>query len=350
MHISEIIRTRRLEQGLTQEQMARQLGVSTPAVSKWERGASLPDITVIPAIARLLRTDANTLLSFEPHLTREQNLAIQRETDRLVRENSYEAGFGYAREQMQKYPASDEMACVIVQYLDGALSLHQVPEPERFRPLIDETYERLARSSNQEVRNQAHVMLYARAMQEQRFDDAQRALDELPDSHAGKRERQAALHLRRGDVEQAAAAWEARAMELASDALSVFAGLIEIALLEERIEDARTYAERMQEISNLLGMPTWMGVGSLLTVAVADKDTAETARLLDVLLRSLSSPTDRTLSDPIYRHTNGNDLGAMMSCAIELLFNEVKGDDAYHFFRESDAYRAFIAQWTPMTP
>ena len=137
---------------------------------------------------------------------------------------------------------------------------------------------------------------------------------------------------------------------LASDALSVFAGLIEIALLEERTEDARTYAERMQEISNLLGMPTWMGVGSLLTVAVADKDTAETARLLDILLRSLSSPTDRTLSDPIYRHTNGNDLSPMMSCAIELLFNEVKGDDTYHFFREIDAYRAFIAQWTPMTP
>lgn len=37
MKINDIIREKRLAKGLTQEQIANYLGVSTPAVNKWER-------------------------------------------------------------------------------------------------------------------------------------------------------------------------------------------------------------------------------------------------------------------------------------------------------------------------
>lgn len=40
MKINDIIREKRLAKGLTQEQIANYLGVSTPAVNKWERGVS----------------------------------------------------------------------------------------------------------------------------------------------------------------------------------------------------------------------------------------------------------------------------------------------------------------------
>lgn len=146
MHISEVIRNRRRGLGLTQEQVAQRLGVSAPAVNKWERGMSYPDITLVPALARLLETDANTLLSFEPELSQEANLEIQREVDRLVREDGYEAGFAYAQERMRLYPASDELAIVLTQYLDGALTLFQVEEPDRYRPTLDKAYERLSQA------------------------------------------------------------------------------------------------------------------------------------------------------------------------------------------------------------
>ena len=41
MKINEIIRERRLSKQLTQEQMANYLGVTAPAVNKWEKGGSL---------------------------------------------------------------------------------------------------------------------------------------------------------------------------------------------------------------------------------------------------------------------------------------------------------------------
>lgn len=45
------IRELRTEKNLTQQQLADQLHVSPTAVSKWENGHSLPDISVMPAIA-----------------------------------------------------------------------------------------------------------------------------------------------------------------------------------------------------------------------------------------------------------------------------------------------------------
>ena len=61
MKLGERIRARRQALGLTQEQLAQKLGVSAPAVNKWERNLNYPDITLLPALARTLGVDLNTL-------------------------------------------------------------------------------------------------------------------------------------------------------------------------------------------------------------------------------------------------------------------------------------------------
>lgn len=59
--ISELRRAR----GLTQEEVAERLGVSSQAVSKWENDLSCPDIMSLPALAGLLGTTVDVLLSGE---------------------------------------------------------------------------------------------------------------------------------------------------------------------------------------------------------------------------------------------------------------------------------------------
>lgn len=61
MKINDIIKKKRIALGMTQEQVADYLGVSTPAVNKWEKGGCYPDITLLPALARLLKVDLNRL-------------------------------------------------------------------------------------------------------------------------------------------------------------------------------------------------------------------------------------------------------------------------------------------------
>ncbi len=52
----------RKQNGLTQEEVADQLGVSRQAVAKWERGESLPDISSCVALAELYGTTVDLLV------------------------------------------------------------------------------------------------------------------------------------------------------------------------------------------------------------------------------------------------------------------------------------------------
>ena len=53
----------RKEKGLTQEELAEKLGVSSQAVSKWENDASCPDISLLPQLCRILGITTDELLS-----------------------------------------------------------------------------------------------------------------------------------------------------------------------------------------------------------------------------------------------------------------------------------------------
>jgi len=55
----------RKKQGMTQLELAEHLNYSDKAVSKWERGESLPDITVIKAIADLFGVTVDYLITEE---------------------------------------------------------------------------------------------------------------------------------------------------------------------------------------------------------------------------------------------------------------------------------------------
>lgn len=53
----------RKAKGMTQEELANQLGVSSQAVSKWENDASCPDISLLPKLCRVLGISTDELLT-----------------------------------------------------------------------------------------------------------------------------------------------------------------------------------------------------------------------------------------------------------------------------------------------
>ena len=58
------IRSLRKARNLSQEVLAQYLGVSFQAVSKWENGDTLPDVTLIPAIAGFFQVSTDELFDF----------------------------------------------------------------------------------------------------------------------------------------------------------------------------------------------------------------------------------------------------------------------------------------------
>ena len=51
MYLPANLKKYRLQKELTQEDVADYLGITAQSVSKWERGESYPDITLLPALA-----------------------------------------------------------------------------------------------------------------------------------------------------------------------------------------------------------------------------------------------------------------------------------------------------------
>lgn len=61
MTIGKNIAALRKKCGLTQAQLGERLGVSNQAISKWEKGMNLPDVMLLPQIAKVFGTTIDRL-------------------------------------------------------------------------------------------------------------------------------------------------------------------------------------------------------------------------------------------------------------------------------------------------
>lgn len=59
--IGKFIAEKRKENKLTQEQLAEKLNISKNAVSKWERGINLPDVSIMQDLCKILNITLNEL-------------------------------------------------------------------------------------------------------------------------------------------------------------------------------------------------------------------------------------------------------------------------------------------------
>lgn len=118
MLIGDVIRTYRKQVGITQEEMARRLGVTTPAVNKWENNNTQPDIALLAPIARLIGITTDTLLSFHDSLSSEEIAAFVKKLDRDLETREYAEVFAEVKKTLEEYPNCDQLiwqAAVILQ-------------------------------------------------------------------------------------------------------------------------------------------------------------------------------------------------------------------------------------------
>lgn len=63
--INEQIAALRKRRGISQTELGTALGVSSQAVSKWEKGTSCPDIALLPSIAAYFEVTVDELLGYK---------------------------------------------------------------------------------------------------------------------------------------------------------------------------------------------------------------------------------------------------------------------------------------------
>lgn len=84
--IGKFIAQRRKERGLTQMQLADQLGITDRAVSKWENGKALPDASIMLQLCQILGISVTDLLSGEVIAVENVNQELEKKLLEMVRE------------------------------------------------------------------------------------------------------------------------------------------------------------------------------------------------------------------------------------------------------------------------
>lgn len=241
MKMHKIIKERRLALNFTQEQIAKYLGVTTPAVNKWEKGISYPDISLLPALARLLDTDLNTLLSFQDDLTDKEVAIFLNQVSETIEKEGFAAGYDLAIAKLKEYPTCDQLVCQVAMLLDGALMLKESKEDclEEYRTEIMSLYKRAARSDNIQIKEQAISHLISNAIQRKNYTEAQALLDIISDpSPVDKKQIQAKMYIEQGELSKAAKTVEEKLLLLNTEVHETLLSLMDIAIKDKRYDDA----------------------------------------------------------------------------------------------------------------
>ena len=106
LRIGEKIKSLRKQKNISQEVFANYLGVSFQAVSKWENGNTMPDITMIPAIASFFGVSTDELFDFNLFETEKQVEGICRESWKY-RDSDPAKAEQILRDGLQRFPGND---------------------------------------------------------------------------------------------------------------------------------------------------------------------------------------------------------------------------------------------------
>lgn len=201
----------RKAKGLTQEQLADMLGISAPAVSKWETGSSYPDISILCPLARALDTNVDSLLSFHEELTDEEvkeqiGGVFALLTGQGSAEEREAAGEARLSELLHRYPNSQALKFNAAMSYDSFAIIFPGAGKEKllaWRRRKRELMEQLHRSGSGAYRQESAMMLASLAIMEGELDRAESLLKELPEHSADPTGIWVQLYLRQGKAQEA---------------------------------------------------------------------------------------------------------------------------------------------------
>lgn len=348
MPMNTVIREKRKEIGLTQEQIAEYLGVSTPAVNKWEKGATYPDISLLPALARLLKVDLNTLLCFNEGLSEQEISHFCKEVMDTIHKNDFASGFTMSIEKIQEYPNCGLLIHSTALLLDGALMMSgmSADDKEKYNSQITNLYERAAKCEDDQIRNKAIFMLASKYMGHGEYSKAQEMLDYLPErSSIDKRKLQADLLVKQGKLAEAAVLLERKLLMGVGEIQIILISLADIALKEGNHQVAFDLAELSRKNAELFELWDYNYYVAPLHVAIEQENVPNSISLLKSAFSALFTPWE-TKKSSLYRHIpvkeNQENFGAQM---LPALLSEVEHNPKYAFLQANEEFQQLIVQY-----
>lgn len=332
MQIGQVIRQYRKEKDMTQEEMANRLGVTAPAVNKWEKGSSMPDITLLAPIARLLGISLDTLLSFREELTQEEIQDVIYTLNSMLREQSFGEAFAFAKEKIAQYPNCEYLILEAAVLLnaermraknetenDEVVVLVQ-PDPEQSgkkRETQDETkvhgeeedYDAVIggwltgalKSEQERVRTMAAEALFIFYLNNKQYEKAEECLAYYSEQNPERKLKQARIYSETGRTEEAYKTCEELLLSMYQMISLLFHSIGALAVRDQNMDKVRAMVEKQSTLAELFEMGEYHRISAGLELAVMEKDVEATITIMQKLLASFDDMNHFTEA-PLYEH------------------------------------------------
>lgn len=350
MQMSEMIRRKRKELGLTQEQVAEYLNVSTPAVSKWETGDTCPDMALLPALARLLKTDPNTLLCFREELSEQEVNSLCMDAAKIIKEEGVEAGLRMMEQKILEYPHCVFMIHQFALVLDGSLVMSTLSAGGK-KPYEDKLltwYGRVAEGDDARLKSRAAFMLASKYMERGEYEKAQEMTDRMeePIELLDKKLLQADLWFRqKNHLEEAEMLLQRKLLASVMELYGILLRLAKTALELNGPQKAEQIADITGRAVTLLGLGEYYTYITPLEIALAGKDAPECIRLVDALLSSCTC-VGHQKDSPLYDRVAASfSSEAAASSILPPLLNALEKSPEYEFLRPEKEFQALIEKY-----
>ena len=341
MQIGQVIRKYRKSKDMTQEEMANRLGVTAPAVNKWENGNSMPDITLLAPIARLLGISLDTLLTFQGDLTdNEVNELIRTLSNRLKAEE-FDAVFQWARKQMEQYPNCDRLHLYMAVVLN-AECIEKGIEDEQYEKYLLGVNERLLRSNEESVRAMAADTLYGFHIRKEQYDKAEEYLAYFSPQNPERKCKQGFLYFHAGRTEEAYRVYEELLFSEFNMLYITFHSMFAMRLKEQNFEKAEYLADRMTQLIRAFEMGQYHEAGIRLELVMAEKDVEGTLTCAGQMMASLGK-IGSWRDAPLYEHLTFTEVQDGFSERMRKRLSEIFRDE------EQFGYMAGNEEWESKT-
>lgn len=301
MNIGSVIKKYRKEAGYTQEEMANRLGVTTPAVNKWENGNSKPDIELLSPIARLLHISLDTLLSFQEKLTDFEIGEFIQKMDKMFSEEGYEKTYQWAVNTIKKYPNCNLLIWQIAVMLDSRRIIGECDNPDKYDEQINAWYEIALNDEEEKIQHHAADSLFGFYLRKKDYAMAEKYLRYFSDYDPVKKVKMGQLYMQQRKTEDAYEKLEDVVFSTYTTLNLTFGTMITQALEEKNHEYAKYLAKKMNVLANAFDMGKYHECAAMLNVVVAEKDVEGTFQVAKQLLENVDTMGDFRESK-LYQH------------------------------------------------
>ena len=345
MRIDETIRKYRKEQNLTQEQMAYHLGVSAPAVNKWENGISYPDIELLAPLARLLKIDIDTLLSFRDELSEQEIGQFINQLSEEITSIGFEESFKSVVEKIREFPNCNKLILWSAQLLNAHLimKIKYKDEKEKYMNQIIAWFEKVAFCDDSELAKVAQISLAQNLMNNERYTDAQKILDKIPSVGFDKRATQVQLFVEQEKYEEAFKIQDEMLYQQASELISTMMHTIAILCKQKEFENAIYYADVINIISNTVHLGSYIANSSYFTIYAEMKNPDKTLDYLEKMLNEFE--TMRVAKDSkLYSHMKFKENDGLKRMK-EMILNSINTCQEMDFIRSEPRYTPLLEKF-----